>query len=200
MINILIRHTKGRTEEFKKCLASIRNQRYQKLHLIVAMDTGNDISGELMLKSTGLSYECFTPTRTNYPFYWNLYCNELKERVKQGWFFYLDDDDWLVDSHCLEQISQHLVYPYQAVICQFIRGKKPKPDYRAPMIMREEHVIRGQIGGSCIFLHEINKNKAMWDGLRAADFRFIKQIGEKVPLVYVPIPVVQAGNSGRRGK
>jgi len=200
MINILIRHTRGRTDEFCRCLASIKEQVYKDVNLIVSIDGADESVALLALEVSGLKYEWFKPVSNGKAFGWNLHCNDLKAKVTNGWFFYLDDDDTLIDKWCLWQISTHLVYPYQAIICQFMRGARLKPRYTSAMIMKPEHVIRGKIGGSCIFLHCIHKDVANWDGAKAADYRFIKAVGAKLPLVYVPIPVVKAGNMGRKGK
>ena len=201
MINILIRHSEGRKEELKRCIASIQNQLYKSLHLIVSADS--EVAHQSVfdiLEPAGLSYQIVRVQNTSVPFHWNFYCNNLKEHVTSGWFFYLDDDDTLVDSYCLKQISTHLIYPYQAVICQFLRKGKPKPIGQYAGKMLPDQVIRGKIGGSCIFLHAMNKNIAHWDGQRAADFRFIRDVSMKLPMLYVPIPVVRAENNGRKGK
>lgn len=198
MINVLIRHTKGRKEELKKCLQSIADQTYQDLNVIICTDDEEFVLPPDILN--GIPREVFYTPSDGIPFHWNLYCNQLKDRVENGWFFYCDDDDWLVDKHCLKKLSPHLLYPYQAVICQFMRGIRRKPDYRQAFQMKPEHIIRGKIGGSAIFLHHTQKNVANWDGQRAADFRFIRDVVAKIPMVFVPIPVVQAGNNGRKGK
>jgi hypothetical protein len=138
------------------------------------------------------------------PYHWNLYCNRLKEKVYDGWFFFLDDDDWLSKSTSLAAISSYLNNPEEALIFQFFRGRRPKPldppvrtTDNGDMYLTE--VIRGKIGGSCIVLHHSKKHLADWDGERAADYRFIKAISQTMPLRFVPIPFVQAGNNGRHG-
>jgi len=133
---------------------------------------------------------------TGVPYHWNFYCNNLKDHVTDGWFFYLDDDDYLKDNTALQRISEQLTDPREAVICQFMRGNKRKPE----VFTGPEDIIRGKIGGGCIFLHTTQKNIAYWDGKRAADYRFIKAVSEKIPLKFVPTVVTQAGNNGRHGK
>ena len=201
MINILIRHSANRKEELKRCIASIQVQLYQSIHLILSADSEEAHQNIIdVVGPTQLSYQVVRVESTGVAFHWNFYCNNLKERVTSGWFFYLDDDDTLVDSYCLKQINTHLIYPYQAVICQFLRKGKPKPEIARAGELKTEHIIRGKIGGSCIFLHTMNKNIAHWDGQRAADFRFIRDVSMKLPMLYVPIPVVRAENNGRKGK
>lgn len=203
MINILIR-TANRPDEFRKCVSSIAAQTYKDLNLIICTDHVNSIG---YIKLTLLHfeikrYELFTVEATGVPYHWNFYCNNLKERVKDGWFFYLDDDDWLIDKSCLERMSAHLNGPGNGIICQYNRGKKPKPVNLkfTNGVVNTESIILGKIGGSAIFLHHTHKNLADWDGKRAADYRFIKAIAEKLPLKFVKVVVVQTGNSGRHGK
>lgn len=57
----------------------------------------------------------------------------------------------------------------------------------------------GKIGGSCIFLHHKQKNIADWKPHRAADYTFIKEVSEKLPLKFVKIVIVQTGNNGLHG-
>lgn len=228
LINILIRTTKGREKEFEKCIDSIRTQTYKNINIIVCTDDHTFIvNGTIskVLDKVDCEHTIFNVEPTGVPFHWNFYCNNLKDRVEEGWFFYLDDDDYLANPYCLDNIAERLNDPRLGVICQFNRGVKAKPEfsigdfYRSDnsgnilfngqaietntvgtFCVKPESIIRGKIGGSCIFLHHSHKDIAMWDGNRAADYRFIKAVSEKIPLKWVPIVVVQAGNKGRRGK
>ena len=42
--------------------------------------------------------------RTGQAFY-NLYCNQLLDRVEKGWIMFLDDDDLLIDKNSLQDIE-----------------------------------------------------------------------------------------------
>lgn len=211
LINILIRTTKGRGGELMDCLQSIAVQTYKNIHLIICMDDEqnfrecSDVNGpfQQLMKLLGIkTYEFFFVRPSGVKYHWNLYCNNLKERVTSGWFFYLDDDDTIRDPDSLEKMSHWLNRCMQGdgIICQFQRGNKLKPHYTAHGTFHPSEIVRGKIGGSCIFLHHSQKNVANWDGNRAADFRFIKAVSEKIPLEFVPVVVVKAGNNGRHGK
>lgn len=154
-----------------------------------------------MLQQSGLSYEIRKVSNNGQPYNWNLYCNDLKENVKDGWFLYCDDDDWINNGHSLNALASTLTNPEVGVICQYYRGRKAKP---ANLVMKNgfvdpESIIKGKIGGSAIVLHASQKNIAHWQGRQAGDFYFIKDVAEKIPLKFIPIPIVQAGNSGRHG-
>lgn len=199
LINILTRsHNRP---ELKKCLASIRGQNYKNIHLIVSIDSDEDHATQSLLIASGLSYDIIAVKNTGIPYNWNLYCNELKARVKEGWFFYCDDDDWISRSHSINGIVPYLDNPDVGLICQYYRGRLAKPTGLKTKngFVDTESIIKGKIGGSAIILHASQKDLADWDGDRAADYRFIKAVAEKIPLKFVPIPVVQAGNSGRHG-
>ena len=185
LINILIR-TCGRESLFKRCVASIEKQVYKNVNLIVSVDRPCSYIPE------GVEVVNVTPGKTK--FFWNLYCNELKAQVKEGWFFYLDDDDYIQDKFALQLIAKYLTDPPQGIICQFIRWGKRKPNNA---FMRMKRISRGNIGMPCIFLHESQKDVAMFDGEQAADFRFITDVSKKIPLKFVSVPVVCTDRIGR---
>jgi glycosyltransferase involved in cell wall biosynthesis len=196
LINILTR-TANRPKEFKKCIASIRAQKYQPFKLIIATDSPDTSMLYIVEHTEGLNREIITVQKTGVPYNWNFYCNDLKEQVTEGWFFYLDDDDSLSDPRALKRIAEHLTDATHGVICQFLRNGRPKP---LSKYLVSKEIIQGKIGGSCIFLHHTHKNVANWDGNKAADFRFIKAISEKIPLKFFKTVVVKAGNNGRHGQ
>ena len=192
MINILVR-TSNRPELFKRMLASVQAQTFKDWRLIVGYD--NPLALAYIPNDPKIDSLCMVPQREHL-FFWNMYCNDLKQQVTDGWFFYLDDDDFLVNKFSLEVIARHLTVD-AGVICQFVRNKKLKPHQ---IYINSKQIIRGKIGGSCIFLHASHKNLADWDGGRAADYRFIKEIESKLPLKFVAVPVVAAGNNGLHGR
>lgn len=197
MINILIR-TSGRHKEFTKCIQSIRSQTYKDIRLIISTD-----KKEIDYPFIGDVTEGFDRTihfiePNGNPYGWNLYCNTLKGHVKNGWFFYLDDDDYLVNKYALERIVPHLSEDH-GTLCQFNRGTLSKPRLKTGEV-HPSKIIKGKLGGSCIFLYHTHKNLADWQPRQAADYYFIKEVSEKLKLMFVPIPVVQAGNNGRHGR
>lgn len=198
MINVLIRVS--RPKEFRNCLDTVRAQTYKSIRVIACLDNDkHEHAVRKLLEKSRLDHELIRVTRTGKPYGWNLYCNELKAKVTDGWFFYLDDDDCLVDPFCLSLISHQLSEDH-GVICQFLRKSKPKPDIKEAFWMKSEDIVRGCVGGSCIFLHHTHKDLAFWDDERAADYRFIRDIRAKLPLKFIPHVVVKALNNGRHGQ
>lgn len=198
MINVLIRVS--RVKEFQNCIESIKCQLFRDIRIITAVDNQELVPAVAeILAKTGLPCDIIIVENNGKPYNWNLYCNALKSSVKDGWFFYLDDDDCLSDKFSLQQIRKHLSEEH-GTICQFLRNNKPKPNFARKFWMEAEHIVRGRIGGSCIFLHHSHKNVAHWDDERAADYRFMRDVQKAIPLRFVPVVVVKALNSGRHGK
>ena len=172
---------------------SVSAQTFRDWQMLVATD---DSRALWYIPSLPNVFTMKVEPKKEFPFYWNLYCNQLKADVVGGWFFFLDDDDYLIHHRVLENISRYLKEG-EGTICQFKRNNLIKPS-RA--LMETKQIIKGRIGGSCLFLHSSLKEVADWDGQKASDFRWIKAVSEKVKLNFVALPVVQAGNNGLHGK
>jgi len=109
IINILIRNT-YRPKAFSKCIQSILGQSYKHYRIIACYDDEN-CEDYLNEYNNHANFEIFKATRidkTKKCFY-NLYCNELLNKVKHGWVMFLDDDDMLATSTALETISLYLL-------------------------------------------------------------------------------------------
>jgi len=130
-----------------------------------------------------------------HPYYWNLYCNDLKAQVKDGWFFFLDDDDVLDNPYVLEKMENLLhddVHIFQFDRCGTI---KPSNKY-----MDEKKIERGKIGMPCIVMHHSVKKAANFDGKKGADYRFIKQMSDIVEPVFNKMVLVRCDNHGLLGQ
>lgn len=187
LINILIR-TCYRPEAFARCLESIISQTYRNIRIVVGYD-----------RATALEYipnniEVFPVVPYyEYPYYYDLYCNVLKEKVTIGWFLFLDDDDTLASPTVLQQVSEHLTGPYEAIICQFLRNGVPKP---ADNYIRNRVIREGKIGLPCLVLHSKHKDLSGLDGQKAGDYRYIKEVTDQVSTKFIALPLVNAGTRG----
>lgn len=200
-INILIRAS--RPDLLTRCLHSIKRQTYHNVHLIISVEDNYE-GGVLAAMVTDYSKSCFftvefirVGTWGEQSHFWNLYCNDLKAKVEDGWFFYMDDDDQLSNAFALEQLANHLHDTSKGIICQFLRNGKPKP---SNALIEAGRIELGRIGGGCIVLHHTHKNIANWDGNRAADFRFIKAVSESLPLLFIKHVLQITTNNGLHGK
>lgn len=160
MITALIRTHPGREESTMKAMAS------------VAIDNFGFIihNGE---KVNDYSY--------------NLYCNELKNRINYGYFFFLDSDDFVIDG-ALNKIIPYLNED-KALIVQMLRNGRPKP--------RNGLIERGKIGLPCMILHSKHKHLADVGDKEDSDYQWIKDVTDKIGYEFVPIPLVDAGKRGR---
>lgn len=109
------------------------------------------------------------------PYFYNLFCNTLKSQVKDGYFFFLDDDDY-IQLH-IDEIEPFLD-PEKANIVQMWRGDTgPKPFEHH---MDEKMIVEGKIGMPCIILHAKHKDIANFDDSESADYKFIRECVDKL--------------------
>jgi hypothetical protein len=95
-VNILIR-TGNRPTLFHTCVTSILSQNFIHKKIYVSYDT--DESLEYLNTFTGLTQ--IAVTKTDVPFFYNLYCNDLLHQVKDGWVVFLDDDEMFSHANVL---------------------------------------------------------------------------------------------------
>lgn len=188
LINILIR-TSYRPAQFTRCLESIQAQTYRNIRVIVGFD--DDRALEYIPRELELMW---LKEDHSIPYYYDLYCNDLKlAGVNDGWFFFLDDDDILTSPTVLQQLSAHLAGPHEAVICQFLRNGVPKP---ADNYIRKRVIREGKIGLPCLVLHSKHNELSGLDGKKAGDYRYIKEVTDQVNTKFIALPLVSAGPRG----
>lgn len=187
LINILIR-TSYRPEQFGRCLESIKSQTYKNVRVIV----GYDRIDALSYIPANVEWT-FLYADNSVPFFYDLYCNDLKLIVNEGWFFFLDDDDILTTPTVLQELAEHLTGPHEAVICQFLRNGVPKP---ADNYIRKRVIWEGKIGLPCLVLHSKHKALSGLDGQKAGDYRYIKEVTDQVNTKFITLPLVSAGARG----
>lgn len=183
LINILIR-TSYRPAQFARCMESIQAQTYRNIRIVVGYD-----------RAAALEYipkyieKHFVYADNSLPYYYDVYCNEMKLLVNEGWFFFLDDDDVLTCPTVLEELADQLKIP-GAIICQFLRNGVPKPadNYIQKRVIRE-----GKIGLPCMVLHSKHKALSGLDGQKAGDYRYIKEVTDQVNTKFIALPLVSAG-------
>lgn len=186
LINILIR-TSSRPAQFARCLESIRSQTYKNVRVVV----GYDRVSALTYIPKAIEKE-FVYADNSIPYFYDLYCNDLKLIVNDGWFFFLDDDDTLASNTVLEELADQLKQP-GAIICQMLRNGVAKP---ADNYIRKGIIREGKIGLPCLVLHSKYKSLSGLDGQKAGDYRYIKEITDQVPTKFITLPLVNAGARG----
>jgi hypothetical protein len=182
LINILLR-TSFRPQAFARCYASIKEQTYKNTQIFVSFDNCKALD-YIPSYITALPVE-----RSTKPFGYNLYCNELKQLVTDGWFFFLDDDDTLAYPQCIEDLARYLTNPDEAIICQFLRNERPKPPAD---LLNSEIILKGQIGIPCIVLHHSKKNIAEFKAIEDGDYQFIKTVQSRMHVRFIHQVLVSA--------
>lgn len=187
LINILIR-TSYRPEQFARCLESIAGQTYRNIRIVIGYD--DDRAQEYIPDELEQYYMAGDPAL---PYFYDTYCNRLKELVTDGWFLFLDDDDVLTSPTVLRELSEHLSGPHEAIICQFLRNGVPKPRNN---YIKNRIIAEGKIGLPCLVLHSKHREVGALDGDKAGDYRYIKYVTSLVNTKFIALPLVSASPRG----
>lgn len=187
LINILIRVHESRQDSYTDALGSIKTQTYKNVNVIACYDFPME---KWSIQQSDNDFRVI-PNKELGPFFYNDYCNFLKSKVQEGWFFFLDSDDYLANNTVLEEIAKHLTgNAWQAVVCQMSRdnGKvKPSDEHIA-----SKSVESGKIGLPCLFLRSHYKDSLKIGVTENADYLFIKAITESVSTKFVKQIVVHS--------
>jgi cellulose synthase/poly-beta-1,6-N-acetylglucosamine synthase-like glycosyltransferase len=175
LINILIR-TSNRSLLFKRCLSSVLSQNYKNIRIIVSIDNDNNYVPDWC------EIIHVKPDK-ELPYYYDCYCNSLKELVMEGYFFFLDDDDVL-----MADVLHKIKFNSPAILVQL--------DHIGNIVPKNENFGLGQVGMPCLIMHHTLKDLAYFTGQDHGDYHYIKEVQSKIDLTFVPMVVVK---SDRRG-
>ena len=164
MITVLIR-TSFRPKQFATALASVPSD----CKVIVSYDDDRDLTyipdhvHKLRVYKFAL------------PYFYDEFCNQLKELVTEGYFIFLDDDDVILtlDVPILED---------HANIVQLRRKTTVRPI--------DANFKAGQIGMPCLILHSKHRYLADIPGTGQGDYHWIKSVCSQLPINFVPTVVV----------
>lgn len=182
LINILIR-TSNRPALFARCLQSIRNQTFKNIRIIVGYDSDKAL-GYLPFEVVPVMLH----RESDLPFFYDQYCKWLAGAVREGWFFFLDDDDYLHSPAVLTELSEHFTGDHGAIICQFLRNGMPKPTSN---YMRRGVIRDGHIGLPSLVLRAEHADKLYLDGHKSGDYRAIERITQQVKTKFIELVVVE---------
>jgi len=189
LFNILIR-TSDRPRFFEQCVRSVEAQTFKNWRIIVGAD-----NGETEKYVSEYPYEYIPVYPKEVQCFWNLYLNELLDCVHEGWVIYLDDDVTMIPE-ALETISQYADGVNKVVIWKY--------QFQSGRVIPEQpfwkkRPVRKHFDTGCFTHH--SKQKVIWDGARASDFRVLCQLYDRgLRFVWVDKVLFIAGNNGDIGK
>lgn len=174
-INILIRNT-YRPNTFSKCIQSVLMQEYTNYRIIMCYD--DDRCMEYLEEYRNHNkIELFKVNReTEASHFYNLYCNHLLDRVRDGWILFLNDDNMLAHPDTLKKINNNI---------------KTEGDIIFWKVKLGEHIIYpniydikyGQIDSAGFCFHSKYKNAARWIAEQGSDFHYVTQLLKKHYLI-----------------
>lgn len=164
-IHIIIR-THLRKSNFKKVMTSINQQSYSNYIIHVAYD---HIDSLKYIKNEFADKMVVHKVKRNSDknAFFDLYCDDIKNKITDGWIMFLDDDNYLIHENCLKIINEHL--KEKIVVWSFLRPDK----LITPNLKKLKY---GEIDNcSYIFHHSIKKDGQFGD-YYGSDFKFINSI------------------------
>lgn len=225
-INILLRNT-YRPNSFKKCIDSIIKQNYPNIQIICCYDDKRceeyldnynydylykffiniDLKDYPELKKNDKpDYTIFNNNELiecyyNDPHYkYNLYCNILLDKVENGWFLFLDDDDLFIDNNSLFKINNLIKSKSDIILWKFksnLKSVYPKNIY---------DIKPTQIASCTYCIHSKYKNSGKWTSHQLGDYDFINEVLSKINFnrKFIPEELTGTGynnkNIGNLGK
>lgn len=203
LINILTR-TSNRPNYFENCFNSVKNQTYANINHIISVD---DDTTENYVKKYTDNYIRVVRKNLNkglkgirrYAPY-NLYLNDLKGQVKDGWIMFLDDDNGFINNQSLENIVRHIVNVNQLLLWQVKFPNKLIPEdifFAKKMIKLNHFDMNG-------FMYNVKYNTVLFDDYSAGDYFYMTKlfplIPEKVWIkdVFTKVQRNNMGGFGRR--
>lgn len=191
-INVLTR-TSDRKELFIQTKKSIESQVYNgEIRHIVSCDTDNTYNylKELKYKEEDIVRERKCPQ--NGPFFYNLYCNDLLDRTRDGWIIFLDDDDLFTSEYCIKRMVfelENINYDKDHIIV----WRLWRPD--RPIYPIDPNQIRHGEVGSCSFMfHNKHKNNGRFSQSGSGDFEFFRHMSKKLKVIYIDSYLAKINN------
>ena len=204
LINVLTR-TSNRPIGFHNLKYSLNHQTHKDIRHIVSYDNDVDLNYlnkydvEKIKVNSDLREEKNHPDGFT-PAYYNFYCNELLDKVTDGWIVFLDDDVNVFHNKVFKELVNHIKendtdtmffwqirYPNRVVLPNDERVKK-------------KIIEIYNIDTACFLFHSKYKNEVRWDGWKVSDYRFINSLSKIIPKQkWINEVYVQINNQGDLG-
>jgi len=108
--------------------------------------------------------------------FYNLYCNHLLDRVRDGWILFLDDDNMLSQPDTLKKINNNIKTENDIIFWKVKLGEH--------IIFPNIYDIKyGQIDSAGFCFHSKYKNAARWIAEQGSDFHYVTHLLQKHYLI-----------------
>ena len=168
-LNILIR-TSLRAELFKTCIESVLSQNYTNYHIYICYDKIESINYLQNYETKYINITTFfIENDSNEKYKFNLYNNELMDKVEDGFILFLDDDDMFTHNYCFKIINENLTNE-NILIWKFMRPDK---------LVYPKHIndiTIGEIDTTSICFHIKYKNISKWEDKQCGDYYFYNNL------------------------
>lgn len=170
LINILTRSNK-RPRFFQDNRSSVAGQTYKNFRHLVSYENAATLKylSRHALPPGDLIHVVRRETVGSHPY--NLFVNDLMERVAEGWILFLDDDDLFTTPHALAIIASQLVDEGSLLI-----WRAWFPDKVVPATRDVHQINPGGITSCCFAFHSKHRAKARWHEFKAGDYRCFEQL------------------------
>lgn len=169
-LNILLR-TSMRPEFFNKCIESILTQKYENYHIYICYDKIECLSYLKDYETNHSNITTFFVQNDSFEKYkFNLYNNELMNKVVDGFILFLDDDDIFSHDMCFKIINENIVDDDSILIWKFMRPDK---------LIYPKHINdikMGEIDTTSICFNSKYKDTSRWKDIQCGDFYFYSDL------------------------
>ena len=170
LLNILIR-TSMRPDFFKKCIESVLMQKYTNYNIYVCYDKIESLGylNDYDIKHKNITI-FFVESDSTEKYKFNLYNNELIDKVTGGFILFLDDDDIFTHDLCFKIINENITGKKDLLIWKFMRPDKiiyPK---------NVNDIKLGDIDTTMVCFHSKFKRLSKWGDKQCGDYYFFKRL------------------------
>ena len=171
--NILIRNT-YRPNMFKECIESVQEQTHiipilgNNVRIICCYDDKRSSKYLNKYKNMFKNIDLLeiVPNKSNTLQEYNLYCNNLMDKVKDGWILFLNDDNKFLNKHTLSNISKNIDNEDDIIFWSIPLGDAKKNNVYAKMLKNIDMNTGKQMTcdawktGFCVHSKHIRKARA----------------------------------------
>lgn len=172
LLNILLR-TSCRPRGFSRMMSCIESQTNKNIKVYISYDNEQtyDYVSKYAYKIEHQLVKVSRDPKARSDGFFNLYFNDLKNAVSDGYIYHVDDDDVLPNDKVFETISNICTNPEKLYIfrMQYYGRILPGSSFR-------KSPTHGDISTQCFVYHSKYKQLVNWCDVYSADFNFIRDM------------------------